>query len=104
MYCSSPLSQSGGSMKYLCSAIAFATVVFLGASHASAQETCLLYQRAMVIGAGYAAPAAAGAHGPSMASSIRLGPPLAFPLFNGATPQNGFMVRVFVQSTASPPY
>jgi hypothetical protein len=104
MYCSSPLSQSGGSMKHLCSAIAFATMVFLGASHASAQETCLLYQRGTVECPGYGAPAATAVPGPSMASSIGLGPPQAFTLFNGAIPPNGFMVRVFVQSTASPPY
>jgi hypothetical protein len=91
-------------MKQLCCAIASATMVFLGAASASAQETCLLYQRGTVECPGYGAPAATAVPGPSMASNIPLGPPQAVTLFNGATPPNGFMVQVLVESTHSPPY
>jgi hypothetical protein len=39
-----------------------------------------------------------------MASNVALGAPQTFTLFNRATPPNGFMVRVFVESTQAPPY
>jgi hypothetical protein len=92
-------------MELLRRAIAFAIMVFLGVSCASAQDTtCLLYQRGTVDCPGYGAPAATAVPGPSMASNIGLGPPQAFTLFNGATPPNGFMVRVFVTTTDTSGY
>jgi hypothetical protein len=92
------------SMKHLCRAVAFAITIFLGVSSGSAQETCLLYQQGTVGCPNYGAPAATAVPGPSMASNIGLGAPTAVTLFNGATPPNGFMVRIFVQSTLTPPY
>jgi hypothetical protein len=92
-------------MELLRRAIAFAIMVFLGVSCASAQDTtCLLYQRGTVDCPGYGAPAATAVPGPSMASNIGLGPPPAFTLVNGATPPNGFMVRVFVTTTDTSGY
>ena len=92
-------------MELLLRAAAFAITVFLGVSGASAQDTtCLLYQRGTVDCPGYGAPAATAVPGPSMASNFGLGAPQAFTLFNGATPPNGFMVQVLVDSTNTPPY
>jgi hypothetical protein len=86
-------------MKHLCRAVAISTMVFLGASGASAQDTCLLYQRGTVECPGYGAPAATAVPGPSMATTMALGVPQAITLFNGATPPNGFMVRVVAESS-----
>jgi hypothetical protein len=91
-------------MKHLCRAAAFAPMIFLGVSGASAQDTCLAYQRGTVECPGYGAPAATAVPGPSMGSNITLGAPAAFTLFNGATPPNGFMIRVFVTSTDTAGY
>ena len=91
-------------MKQLCRAIASTTLLFLGASSASAKETCLLYQRGTVECPGYGAPAATAVPGPSMDTTMPIsgapGAP-AITLFKGVTPPNGFMVRVAVTNATS---
>lgn len=92
-------------MKHLCRAIAFVTIVFLGVSGASAQDPCLLYQRGTLDCPGYGAPAATAVPGPSMDTTLALNTSLqAVALFNGATPPNGFMVRVVVINSTGTGY
>jgi hypothetical protein len=89
-------------MKQLCWAIASATMVFLGASSASAQETCLLYQRGTVECPGYGAPAATAVPGPSMDGSTSMQTGTSTTLFKGAVPPNAFMVQVLATQNNVP--
>jgi hypothetical protein len=93
-------------MKHLCRAIAFVTTMFLGASQASAQETCLLYQRGTVECPGYGAPAATAVPGPSKDAGIAtIANGISTGLFSGTIPPNGFMVQVFPSANGTPvPY
>jgi hypothetical protein len=83
-------------MDRVCQAIVSVCVFFLGASEASAQETCLLYQRGTVECPGYGAPAATAVPGPSMDGGVATVPSgSSLTLFGGQVPPNGFMIRVF---------
>jgi hypothetical protein len=84
-------------MKHLCRTIAFVAVLVSGASRASAQETCLLYQRGTVECPGYGAPAATAVPGPSVDGGVATIPnATSTTLFGGKVPPNGFVVRVFI--------
>jgi hypothetical protein len=83
-------------MDRLCRAVVSAATIFLGMSHAGAQETCLLYQRGTVDCPAYGAPAATAVPGPSMDGGVATVPNgSSVTLFGGKMPPNGFMIRVF---------
>jgi hypothetical protein len=93
-----------GLMGYLCCTIAFVMSVFLGVSCATAQETCLLYQRGTVDCPAYGAPAATAVPGPSMDGGVATVPNASSTtLFSGKVPPNGFMIRVFVPTGSYSP-
>jgi hypothetical protein len=88
-----------GEMNCLHCAVVSAAMVFLGAAHATAQETCLLYQRGTVDCPGYGAPAATAVPGPSLDGGVATLPnATSTTLFGGKVPPNGFMIRVFVNN------
>jgi hypothetical protein len=92
-----PFLVFGGVDESLCRAVVSAAIIFLGVSYASAQETCLLYQRGTVDCPAYGAPAATAVPGPSMDGGVATVPNgSSVTLFGGRVPPNGFMIRVFV--------
>jgi hypothetical protein len=61
-------------MSFLLRVIAFAFAIFIGASYASAQETCLAYQQGTLGCPNYGAPAATAVPGPSMDGGVATAP------------------------------
>jgi hypothetical protein len=91
-------------MSFLVRAIAFAAVIFVGVSHAAAQETCLAYQQGTVGCPNYGAPAATAVPGPSMDGGVATVPGgSSVTLFGGNVPPNGFMVRVYSSNSSYGP-
>jgi hypothetical protein len=89
-------------MNDLLGVVAVAIIVFLGVSHATAQETCLLYQRGTVDCPAYGAPAATAVPGPSMDGGVAMLPNgSSVTLFGGKVPPNGFMIRVYNPATGT---
>jgi hypothetical protein len=83
-------------MSFLLRVIASSAAIFVGVSHATAQEPCLAYQRGTVGCPGYGAPAATAVPGPSMDGGVAgVSGGSSTTLFGGKVPPNGFMVRVF---------
>jgi hypothetical protein len=80
---------------------AIAIFVGLGASQASAQQTCLLYQEGTVGCPVYGAPATTAVPGPSMDGGVTTMPnQQSTTLFGGKVPPNGFMTRIFTYGYA----
>jgi hypothetical protein len=94
-----------GSMDHLLRAVMSATMFLLVASsHATAQETCLLYQRGTVDCPAYGAPAATAVPGPSMDGGVAQVPSAqSTTLFGGKVPPNGFFIRVYAGNGYGPP-
>jgi hypothetical protein len=87
-------------MRHICQSIVIASLFLPHASEASAQETCLLYQRGTVECPGYGAPAATAVPGPSTDGGVATVPNgSSTTLFKGTVPPNGFMVRVFASTS-----